>query len=126
MKQKNAISDAEAEVLKVLWAADDAVTTAEICRAMADRTGWDRSTVRTLIRRLVEKSAVEELRRGVLSYRPILGEEEYRRSQTESFLERHFGGSATRLVAALVQSDNLTEDDIAALRAFLDAGGQDK
>ncbi|SHI19876.1 BlaI family transcriptional regulator, penicillinase repressor [Sporobacter termitidis DSM 10068] len=123
MKGKSPISDAEAEVLRVLWGAGGPVTTAEICRDISDKTGWDRSTVRTLIRRLVEKGAIEEQRLGVLSYRPLLAEEDYRRSLTKSFLERHYGGSAKRLIASLVQSDNLTAGDIAELREFLNTGG---
>jgi BlaI family penicillinase repressor len=87
--------------------------------------GWDRSTVRTLIHRLVKKGAIEEKRLEVLSYRPILTEEEYLRTQTRSFLERHYGGSARRLVASLVQGDSLTPSDIAELRAFLNTGGKE-
>jgi BlaI family penicillinase repressor len=123
MKPKNTISDAEAEVLQALWASDGPATTAEICKAVETRTGWDRSTVRTLIRRLVDKGAVEEMKLEVLSYRPSLTEEDYRRTQTDSFLERHYGGSARRLVASLVENNALTEDDIAALRDFLKSGG---
>jgi BlaI family penicillinase repressor len=121
MKNKT-ISEAEAEVLRVLWGSVGPVPTAAICKDITDKTGWDRSTVRTLLRRLVEKGAVEELKLDVLCYRPVLTEEEYRRTQTKSFLERHYGGSAQRLVASLVRSDNLSESDIAELRAFLNSG----
>ena len=87
MKAKSPISDAEAEVLGVLWSADSPVTTAEICRQISEKKGWDRSTVRTLIRRLVEKRAIEERRLEVLTYTPLLTAEEYRGTQTRSFLD---------------------------------------
>ena len=125
MKAKSPISDAEAEVLRVLWETKRPATTAEICARIDEKTGWDRSTVRTLIRRLVEKGALEELRLEVLSYRPLLAEEDYLKTQTDSFLERHYGGSATRLVASLVRADSLTPGDIAELRAFLNSGGEE-
>jgi BlaI family penicillinase repressor len=123
MKLKNNISEAEAEVLAVLWGSDEPLATADICRTVTAKTGWDRSTVRTLLRRLVEKGAVEEMKLDVLSYRPVLVEEEYRRTETSSFLDRHYGGSVKRLVASLVRNDNLTEDDVAELREFLKTGG---
>ena len=125
MKAKSPISDAEAEVLRVLWGSEEPQTTAEICAHVTEKTGWDRSTVRTLIRRLVDKGAIEELRLAVLCYRPLLTESDWLRTQTNSFLERHYGGSARRLVASLVEDNSLSPEDIAELRAFLSAGGGD-
>jgi len=124
MKSKNPISEAEAEVLKVLWDYNGHVATATIYKELSEQMGWDRSTVRTLLRRLTEKGAVEELKREVLVYRPVLTEEEYRHTQTKSLLERLYGGSAKRLVASHVQSENLTPSDMAELRAFLQSGGE--
>lgn len=123
MKSKNPISEAEAEVLKVLWNYKAPVTTGTIFKELSEQMGWDRSTVRTLLRRLTEKGAVEEMKLEVLAYRPVLTEEEYRHSQTKSLLERHYGGSAKRLVASLVQNKNLTSADLAELREFLQSGG---
>ena len=123
MNSLNRISEAELAVMKVLWDSDGPVTTGAIYKELSERLGWDRSTVRTLLRRLAEKGAVEEKRLEVLSYLPTVSEKEYRDTQTKSFLERLYGGSAKRLMVSLVQSDELTSEDIEELREFLNEGG---
>lgn len=55
-------------------------------------------------------------RRGV--YSALLSEGEYQGSSTRRFIERLYGGSAKRLVAALVSDGSLSEADIAELSAM--------
>lgn len=123
MNPLNRISRAELAVMKILWNAAGPVSTGTICKRLSKRLSWDRSTVRTLLKRLVEKGAVEEKKLDVLCYLPAVSEKDYRDSQTKSFLERLYGGSAKKLVASLVQSDELTAEDIEELREFLNGGG---
>lgn len=123
MNPLNRISEAELAVMKILWSADGPVTTGAIYKELSDRLAWDRSTVRTLLRRLAEKGAVEEKKLEVLCYLPAVSEKDYRDTQTKSFLERLYGGSAKKLVAYLVQSDELTNEDIEDLREFLNKEG---
>ena len=120
----NRISEAELAVMKILWNAEGPVATGAICRELSEQLSWDRSTVRTLLRRLAEKGAVEERKLEVLCYSPAVSEKDYRDLQTKSFLKRLYGGSAKKLVASLVQSDEQTEDDIQELREFLNRGGK--
>jgi len=119
----NRISEAELAVMKILWDENGPVPTSVIYKELSERLSWDRSTVRTLLRRLCEKGAVEEKKLRVLCYLPAVSEKDYLDSQTKSFLERLYGGSAKRLVASLVQSDELTPGDIEELREFLNRGG---
>ncbi len=112
MNPLNRISGAELAVMKILWSADGPVTTGAIYKEL-----------RTLLRRLTEKGAVEEKKLEVLCYLPAVSEKDYRDTQTRNFLERLYGGSAKKLVAYLVQSDELTNEDIEELREFLNKGG---
>lgn len=122
MEPKSRISEAELTVMKIIWKADGPISTGEICRQLSEQAGWDRSTVRTLLKRLVEKNAVEEKKLGVLCYLPAVSEKEYRRAQTGRFLKRMYGGSAKRLVAFLVQDDQISEKELEELRDFLNKG----
>ena len=119
----NRISEAELTVMEVLWASDEPVSTGDILKKLSEQMGWDRSTVRTLLKRLVEKGAVSEKKLKVLSYLPTVSEEEYRNTQTKKFLKRLYGGSAKRLVASLVQNDELKPEDIEELRKFFNEEG---
>lgn len=121
MKPFRRISQAELEIMKILWDGNGPVATGSIYRDLSEKLS--RSTVRTLLRRLTEKGAVEERKLQVLCYLPLVSEEDYRDDQTKSFLDRLYGGSAKNLVASLVQSSELTSGDLEELRNFLNQGG---
>ena len=76
------ISDSELEVLEVLWEAEEALPIAPIRKRLEERRGWDSSTIKTLLRRLCEKGAVEARRRESFYYRPVLNREDYQRWST--------------------------------------------
>ena len=52
------VSDSELEILEVLWAADHALNAAEIRTILTEHKNWERTTILTLINRLVKKGAV--------------------------------------------------------------------
>ena len=64
------ISDSELEVMKVLWEAGDALPVTEIRTALCERRGWEATTVKTLVGRLVAKGALAQEKRKVFYYRP--------------------------------------------------------
>lgn len=123
IENSNKISQAELEIMKILWQADEPVSTNDIYKELSEKMGWDRSTVRTLLKRLSEKGAVAAKSLKVISYIPLVHEKEYRDSQTKNFIERLYGGSAKRLVSSLVENYNLTPADMDELRSLLEQGG---
>ena len=110
------ISDSELEVMKVLWQAGDALTVTEIRETLQKMRGWEATTVKTLVSRLVTKGVVQQEKRNVFYYTPLLSEQEYNNWATHDLIRRVYHGSARDLVAALVHSEGLTQDDIAELR----------
>ena len=110
------ISDSELEVMKVLWQAGDARTVTEIRETLQKMRGWEATTVKTLVSRLVTKGVVQQEKRNVFYYTPLLSEQEYNNWATHDLIRRVYHGSARDLVAALVHSEGLTQDDIAELR----------
>lgn len=113
------ISGSELEVLEVLWQAGEPLPVAPIRTRLEKLRGWDGSTVKTLLRRLCEKGAVEAEKREVFYYRPLLSREDYQVWSTRSLIQRAYRGSARDLVASLVQGEQLTRQDLEELRAIL-------
>ena len=110
------ISDSELEVMKLLWQAGDALPVTEIRETLQRTRGWEATTVKTLVSRLVSKGALRQERRNVFYYSPRITEREYNAWATDSLIRRLYNGSARELVAALVRSEGLTQQDIAELR----------
>ncbi len=110
------ISDSELEVMKVLWEAGDALPITEIRTVLHARRGWEATTVKTLVSRLVGKEALAQEKRNVFYYRPLIGREEYSDWAAQDLVDRLFKGSARNLVATLVKSEGLSAADIDELR----------
>ena len=115
-KLADKISDSELEVMKVLWQAGDALTVTEIRETLQKMRGWEATTVKTLVSRLVTKGVVQQEKHNVFYYTPLLSEQEYNNWATHDLIRRVYHGSARDLVAALVHSEGLTQDDLAELR----------
>jgi len=119
------ISDAELEVMRVLWKNKKAMTLAELRTEVMQVRDWNKSTVQTLVIRLRDKGIIEPLDKyGPAQYIPLVTEDEYLRSEGKAVLEKF--GSAKKLALALVRSGQLTDSDIEELREFFKMGGDGK
>ena len=122
---KITLSDGEWKLMNRLW--DDAPRTiTELVAALREETGWSKNTVITMLCRLEAKGAVrhEEGQRAKLYY-PVTDREDAARTETESFLDKVYGGSLGLMMSAMVDSRRLTPEDIAELSAILEkAGGE--
>jgi BlaI family penicillinase repressor len=110
------ITGSELEVMKLLWRAEDALPVTEIREKLQKSKGWEPATIKTLISRLVSKGVVRQEKRNVYFYSPIITEKEYSKWATEDLVTRLYNGKVRDLVAALVSSDGLTQEDLDELR----------
>lgn len=114
------ISDAELEVMQVLWQSGEPIPIARVRELLAQRREWDGSTVKTLLRRLCEKGTVQAEKREVFYYSPLISQQEYQDWSTHTLIDRVYQGSAKALAAFLVRGDQLTADDLKQLWAMLE------
>jgi BlaI family transcriptional regulator, penicillinase repressor len=122
MKPVPHLSEAEWEVMKLIWRRASATSTAsELAAELAGPTGWSESTVKTLLNRLLKKGALsfEKLGKSYL-YFPVIAEEECRSAATDSFLNRVFDGSLSPLLAHFVSSQKLSVTEIGELERLLE------
>ena len=71
MEKKHMVSDAELEILEVLWKAGRALNASEIRVRLEEKKNWERTTVLTLIRRLLDKGIIIQEKQDVYYYHPI-------------------------------------------------------
>ena len=115
------ISDSELEIMQLLWRSPKALPLSEIRTSLQKSVGWEATTIKTLLQRLVSKKAVLQEKREVFYYSPLVSEEKYNSWATAKLVKRLYHGSARELVAALVNSDGLTKGDIDELREMFKA-----
>jgi len=115
------ISDAEYQVMKVIWAANQPLNTNEIVEKLEISTSWKPKTIHTLLSRLVKKGALQyEKSSRVFVYTPLIKESEILAKENDSFLNRFYNGAFDAMVVNLLAQDKLSDDDITALRRILD------
>ncbi len=119
------ISEAEFEVMKIVWK-DAPISTNEITERLTKTTSWSPKTIQTLIKRLVTKGALSyEKQSRVFVYTPLVQENEYIGQESASFLERFYHGDIKAMLSAYIENDRLSQADIEALRKLL-TNGRDK
>ena len=113
------LPDAELEVMKALWQAGEPLTRPELEARLAQHH-WASTTLLALLARLEAKGCVarEKQGRGYL-YRAALSRRDYLPVESRSALARLFEGSAKNLIAAMAESDALTDRDIDELEEYL-------
>lgn len=114
------ISESEWLVMNELWRRSP-LGAAEVIEALKDQRDWSPATVKTLLNRLVTKGALGFARQGrEYRYFPKVAKDRCVQMESRSFLERVFEGAVTPLVAAFLEKEPLSREDLQALRALLD------
>ena len=120
------ISEAEFEVMKIVWQYAP-VSTNEITDRLMKTTSWRAKTIQTLIKRLTNKGALTYEKEGrVYVYTPLVKENEYISQQSNSFLRRFYDGDITAMLSAYIKNDRLSAEEIGTLRSILDDADNDK
>ncbi len=119
MKELPQISEAEFEVMKIVWKYAP-INTNEITERLLKTTNWNPKTIQTLIKRLVTKGALTYKKQSrVFVYTPVIKENEYINQESNSFLKRFYHGDLTAMVSAFIENGNLSKTDIDTLRSLL-------
>jgi BlaI family transcriptional regulator, penicillinase repressor len=124
MRVPPAISEAEWEVMKVLWDVPGAQTAGGVVGALEKQTHWKPRTIKTLLGRLVKKGAVAvQVSEGKHLYKAAVTRDACRRAESKSFLARVFDGRAAPAVMHLISETKLTAKEIAELKRILEEEG---
>lgn len=121
MARRSPVSDAELEVLKVLWAAGPATVRDVAAALKRRRRRLAYNTVLTLLSRLRDKGYVAADRREPAHlFRAVVTRDELLGSTLAALADRVCDGTASPLVLALVRGQRFSAEDIARFRRLLD------
>lgn len=118
------ISEAETKVMETVWARSP-ITAAEIIDALAGQSDWKPKTIKTLIARLVQKQVLGFRKQGkAYLYYPLVERDSFSRAQRRSFLSRFYGGALKPMLAAFIEEEDLSSEEITELRQLLKRKGR--
>ena len=115
------ISESEWSLMEALWESSPQ-TASELTKTLRPTMNWAENTVRTLLTRLIDKSAIKtgENSSGTRTYLPAVKREACVRAEGESFMQRIFGGAAKPLLVHFAQNSKLTAEEVREMKKILD------
>ena len=121
MAKSPGISEAEWDVMKVVWD-HEPIAASDVADKLAAERQWHPQTVKTMLTRLVGKGALAYKSEGKrYLYRAKISRDACVRQESRSFLSRVFDGSVTPAVVHLLTHSKLSDDELKQLRRLLDA-----
>jgi len=120
------ITQAEWEVMQILWTADAPLSAAEVIARLETKANWNPKTVRTFLSRLIQKQAVHTVKRDragyeLLHYVPLIDRTSALQAKQETFADRFFGGTVHSMLAGCIQSGEISIDELRELREMIDS-----
>lgn len=117
-------SESEWQIMEVLWDSVVPLTSLQVIQRLQEITNMNPKMVRVLMNRLCQKKliayTVDERDARVYHYFPLKSREECSREKSRKFVDSYFSGRHTDAMAALLQSYQLTEEQIQELEAILE------
>ncbi|WP_223594727.1 BlaI/MecI/CopY family transcriptional regulator [Neobacillus bataviensis] len=119
MKDIPQISEAEYEVMKVIWNFEP-ISTPEVVEKLSNKSDWKPNTIHTMLARLVKKKALHARKDGrVFIYSSLVEKHEYVEQKSKSFLQQFFGGTLNSMILNFIENDKLSNEDISELKKIL-------
>ena len=113
------ISDAEWQVMKIIWMQGEQTST-DLIRVLAERFDWSKSTIQTLLARLVEKECLTRKKEGKsFVYSALLTLDQSRDLLVQDIKEKVCSRRIKNLLADLIMECDFTLADLADLEAVI-------
>ncbi|MFJ5625078.1 BlaI/MecI/CopY family transcriptional regulator [Peribacillus loiseleuriae] len=120
MKKLPQISEAELEVMKIIWK-HPSINTNEVIEKLSKTSNWSPKTIQTMLLRLIKKGALNHYKESrVFVYTPNVDEINYVENESHSFLNRFYNGTLNSMVLNFLEQDKLSDDEINELYQILE------
>lgn len=111
------LQDAELKVMNVIWR-EGPISAGRLSAICKDTIGWNPNTTYTLIKRCIDKGAVERVDPGYIC-KALITKEQAQLQETERLIDKLFDGSADKLFAALIGHRQLSPQEVEKLKKLI-------
>lgn len=113
------ISDAEWQVMKIIWMQGEQTST-DLIRVLAERFDWSKSTIQTLLARLVEKECLTRKKEGKsFVYSALLTLDQSRDLLVQDIKDKVCSRRIRNLLADLIVECEFTQTDLEDLETVI-------
>ena len=121
MQEKYDITDAELEIIQILWKKKQCNLTT-IIQELSANEEKNKNTIKTLIHRLVQKGAIESKKVNTkeVVYIPKISERKFLSKESNSFLKKFFNGSTEKLLLNFIEDKKVSKSELKRLIDILE------
>lgn len=121
MQEKYDITDAELEIIQILWKKKQCNLTS-IIQELSANEEKNKNTIKTLIHRLVQKGAIESKKVNTkeVVYIPKISERKFLAKESNSFLKKFFNGSTEKLLLNFIEDKKVSKNELKRLIDILE------
>lgn len=122
MQNKYDITDAELEIMQVLWQKKECSLN-EIIESISNDIPKNKNTIKTLIRRLMLKNSITSRKIGLKDtvYVAKVDEKKFLSLQNENFLNKLYDGSTNKLLMNFVENKKISKEELESLIEILES-----
>lgn len=120
MEQLRRLAEGEYRFAALVWA-NEPLSSGQLVRLAADALGWKKSTTYTVLKKLCSRGI---LRNEGGTVTALVKQDAVQRQESAAVVDRTFGGSLPRFVAAFLNEKPISAEEAAQIRALLDAAQQ--
>ncbi len=109
--------DSELKVMEVLWE-QGSMPARDIVDILTERVGWNKNTTYTVIKKCIDKGAIDREEPGFLC-KPLVARDEVQQSETEQLIDKMFGGSSELFFSAFLKNQGISEEEAKRLAKLI-------
>ncbi len=120
-KQKSMrLPDAELDVMLILWDAEKPLKVSHIMERLEGKREWSMSTLHVLLARMIDRGVIENTtEKNYKLYTPAISKDDYRQTETRTFLKKLYDNSAKRLLVSLIETDGISSEELDDIEKML-------
>ena len=108
------LHEGELNIMELLWSNKE-LAAKDISKIIKEYIGWEKNTTYTVIKRLIDKGAVQRTDPGVICS-ALVSQRSVREIETKRLLDQFYNGSLQTFISEYLKNQNLSAGDIAELQ----------
>ena len=112
------INESELKIMNVLWDKGE-LPAGDLVAEMKEITGWNKNTTYTIVKRLIDKGAIERIEPKFIC-RPLVEREKVQQVEAEELVDRLFEGSVSSLFSTFFKNEKLDKNQMDEIKKLID------
>lgn len=110
--------DSELKIMDIVWDKEP-ISAKELTLIAADSIGWNKNTTYTIIKKLIEKNAIERTEPNFICT-SLVKKEDVQKAETQSLIDKLYNGSKKAFFAAFLENEDISDDELEVLKKLIE------